>query len=109
MAYYTYILECSDGTLYTGVTGNLDKRVEEHALGKYSNCYTYRRRPIKLVYYQEFEWIYHAIDHEKKFKKWTNAKKRAYIAGDFDLLRKLSRSKKKKQSEEDPPTSSPSI
>lgn len=51
---YVYILLCQDGTLYTGWTVDLDKRVETHNKGKASK-YTRARLPVKLVYYEEFE------------------------------------------------------
>ena len=51
---YTYIVRCRDGTLYTGWTNNLEKRMEAHNSGKGAR-YTKSRRPVKLVYYEEFE------------------------------------------------------
>ena len=51
---YTYIVECSDGTLYTGWTNNLEKRLEAHNAGKGAK-YTKTRRPVKLVYQEQFE------------------------------------------------------
>jgi putative endonuclease len=48
MAWYVYIVECSDGTLYTGISNNVDKRIREHNLGIGSK-YTRGRRPVKLL------------------------------------------------------------
>lgn len=51
---YVYILECSDGTLYTGWTNNLEKRFKAHSSGKGAK-YTRGRLPVKIVYYEEFQ------------------------------------------------------
>jgi len=48
--YYIYILKCADKTLYTGVTTDLDRRIEEHNTSKLGAKYTKARRPVKLVY-----------------------------------------------------------
>ena len=47
-----YILECGDGSYYTGVTNDLDRRLWEHDTGFNITCYTYSRRPVKLRYYE---------------------------------------------------------
>jgi putative endonuclease len=49
---YVYILKCSDKSYYTGMTNNLDRRMAEHNEGYNVECYTYRRRPVELVFYQ---------------------------------------------------------
>lgn len=87
--YYVYILRCSDGSLYTGITSNLDRRVDEHNAGLYPIAYTYKRRPVTLVFYQDFTDPNQAIYFEKKLKKWSKAKKEALIKGDFDMLETL--------------------
>lgn len=51
---FVYILECSDGTLYTGWTNNLEKRINTHNKGKGAK-YTRCRLPVKLLYYEEYE------------------------------------------------------
>ncbi len=55
MFYYTYIVECSDGTLYTGVAKDLSKRVEEHNSSDKGAKYTKTRRPVVLKYSEKFE------------------------------------------------------
>lgn len=75
---YVYILKCSDGTYYTGVTENVYKRFDEHQEGKYFGSYTFYRRPVQLVYYSSFTNIEIAIEFEKKIKKWSQAKKRSF-------------------------------
>ena len=88
--YHVYILECSDNSYYTGITNNLDKRFNEHQLGKYKDCYTYKLRPLKLVFQQEFNDVIQAISFEKRIKKWTKAKKEALINNNYDMLQILS-------------------
>ena len=84
--YFVYILKCSDDSYYVGITSNLDRRVTEHNTGKYSEAYTFSRRPVELVWCQEFLEPNQAISFEKKIKKWSRAKKEAVIKGEWDLL-----------------------
>ncbi|WP_163400163.1 GIY-YIG nuclease family protein [Flavobacterium fluviatile] len=88
---YVYILKCSDGSYYTGVTSNITKRVYEHQVGYYPDCYTINKRPIELVFYCEFTDINLAIEKEKQIKKWSRLKKEALINGDFDALVNLAK------------------
>ena len=90
---YVYILQCSDGTLYTGVTSNLTQRLFQHQIGHYPDCYTFKRRPVELVFYCEFTDINLAIEKEKQIKKWSKAKKQALINGDYDALVNLAKKK----------------
>ncbi|MBO0321096.1 GIY-YIG nuclease family protein [Muricauda sp. CAU 1633] len=90
---YVYILKCSDGTYYTGVTSNLEKRIEEHTIGKHSTSYTFERRPVELVFYAKFTQIELAIQKEKQIKKWSKAKKEALINGQYDALPNLAKKK----------------
>lgn len=75
---YTYILKCSDGSLYTGWTNNLDKRVEDHNSGKGAK-YTRSRRPVVLAYYEQFETKDEAMRREWEIKRLTRKKKLALI------------------------------
>lgn len=88
--YYVYILLCNDDTLYVGVTSDIDRRVIEHNAGKYPEAYTHSRRPVSLVFYQDFTNPNLAIEFEKKLKKWSRVKKQALIDGDFEMLEGLS-------------------
>ncbi len=90
---YVYILKCSDGTFYTGVTSNLEKRFLEHQTGKHKESYTFSRRPLALVFYCEFTDINIAIEKEKQIKKWSQAKKKALINDEYDLLPNLAKKK----------------
>lgn len=95
---YVYILECSDGSYYTGVTSNLKTRLEKHYSGFYgSKSYTHSRRPVNLVFYAEFTNINIAIEKEKQIKKWSKAKKKALIEGRFDDLVNLAKKSFTKQ------------
>ena len=88
--YYVYILCCNDNSLYVGVTSDIERRLMEHNAAKYKEAYTYSRRPVTLVFYQEFTEPNQAIEFEKKIKKWSRVKKQALIDGDFDKLQNLS-------------------
>jgi putative endonuclease len=72
--YHVYLLRCFDGTFYTGVTNDVDRRYCEHCHGDKKDSYTYTRRPLRLVYTGEFESIHEAIAFEKKLKSWRHAK-----------------------------------
>ncbi len=76
---YTYILRCSDGTLYTGWTNDLNRRVEAHASGK--GCkYTRTRLPVELVYHEEFDTKEQAMSREWHIKQLTREEKLKLIA-----------------------------
>ena len=83
-----YILKCSDGSYYTGKTQNLEIRLAAHQQGTFKG-YTFKRRPLKLVFSQGFPTFYEAISAERQVKGWSRAKKEALIKGDFDLLHNL--------------------
>jgi len=87
---YTYILECSDGSYYTGSTKNLNKRLEEHQNGEGAN-YTKKRLPVKLVYYEEYDRIDVAFEREKQIQGWRRKKKKALIDYKLEELSKLSK------------------
>ena len=87
--YNVYIVECSDGSYYTGLTNSVDVRLVEHNEG-INKGYTYSRRPVRLVFCDSFSYVWDAIAAEKQIKKWSRAKKKALIEGDKDLLKELS-------------------
>lgn len=87
---HVYILECSDGSFYTGVSNNPIRRLKAHQKGLIKG-YTKNRRPVKLVHCSEEMDILSAIENEKRIKGWRRAKKKALINGDFELLKKLSK------------------
>ena len=71
---YTYILKCSDGSLYCGWTNNLEKRLSAHNSGTASK-YTFTRRPVELVYYEQFETKQEAMSREYHIKRLTREEK----------------------------------
>ena len=90
---YVYILLCSDGSYYTGVTSNREKRLAQHNTGYFTTCYTFYRRPLKLVFHEGFKSIVKSIEIEKQIKKWSRKKKEALIRGDYNLLNELAKKK----------------
>ena len=97
-SFHVYILECSDESYYTGCTDNLEKRLEQHLLGE-TNSYVSSRKPFKLAWSGEFASRDCAKEAEKQIKGWSRAKKEAFIAQNFDLLKKLSKNRQKKQAQ----------
>lgn len=89
--YFVYLLRCSDNTYYTGVTNDVYRRLAEHQSGDDIHSYTYKRRPVQLVFFAEFSDINSAIEKEKQIKKWSKAKKEALINEKFELLPGLSK------------------
>lgn len=76
---YTYILECKDGTYYTGWTNNLDKRLKDHNDGKGAK-YTKARLPVSLIYYEEYETKEEAMRREYAIKQMTRSEKSKLIS-----------------------------
>jgi putative endonuclease len=93
MVLFVYIVECSDGSFYTGVTNDLDRRIAEHNEGLIHKAYTFSRRPVKLVYHEDHSDPYYAISREKQIKGWSRKKKMAMINGEWGKLPGLSKSK----------------
>ena len=79
-----YILECSNGSYYTG-----KKRIQQHQLGEGAN-HTKKYSPIKLVYFEEFTRIDEAFYREKQVQHWNRKKKQALINGKHNDLSHLS-------------------
>ena len=75
---YTYILKCKDGSLYTGWTNNLEKRVRDHNEGKGAK-YTKARRPVELVYYEAFSTKEEAMSREYAIKRMSRSAKEELI------------------------------
>ena len=75
---YTYIVECKDGTLYTGWTNNLEKRIADHNSGKGAK-YTRARKPVTLVYYETFEAKEEAMKREWEIKRLSRKEKLSMI------------------------------
>lgn len=76
---FTYIVRCSDGTLYTGWTNNLEKRIEEHNKGKGAK-YTRSRTPVALEYFETYETRQRAMKREYEIKQLTREEKLQLIS-----------------------------
>lgn len=72
---YTYIVQCADGTLYTGWTTNVMRRLKEHNEGKAGAKYTRAKRPVNLVYYEGYETKEEAMRREYAIKQFTRKEK----------------------------------
>ncbi|TAL31807.1 MAG: GIY-YIG nuclease family protein [Spirochaetes bacterium] len=83
-----YILECSDGTYYTGSTWNLEKRLIEHNAGMGAH-YTAKRLPVVLAFYEEFNRIDDAFYREKQVQGWSHKKKHALIEQNWERVHEL--------------------
>ena len=94
MAFWVYILECVDGSYYVGHSDNLEDRLLQHQSGALGG-YTKRRRPVRLVYSQEFLTRDAAFAAERQVKGWSREKKEALIRGDWDELRRLARGRQR--------------
>lgn len=83
---YTYILKCSDGSLYTGWTNHLEERIQAHNEGRGAK-YTRSRRPVELIYYERMETKEEAMRREYAIKRLNRQQKLKLIAqqGEYDL------------------------
>ena len=79
--YYVYIVQCADGSLYTGYTVELERRINEHNYGSRSAKYTRSRRPVKLVYHEIYDNVSTALKREYQIKKLSRNKKLELIKG----------------------------
>ena len=75
MSYSVYILECSDKTLYTGFTNNLDRRLWEHNHSNRGAVYTKYRRPVSIIYSEDYETQKEAMRRERELKTYTRIEK----------------------------------
>ena len=88
--FFAYLLRCADESYYVGHSDDLEKRLLEHQEG--GKCgYTETRRPVQLVWSQEFSTREEALAAELQIKNWNRAKKQALARGDFDGLSKAAK------------------
>ena len=90
MAFWVYVLRCSDGSYYTGHTDDLEHRIGMHERGEIAG-YTVTRRPVELAYSQACPTREEALSAELQIKRWTRAKKEAMFRGDWAEVKRLSR------------------
>jgi predicted GIY-YIG superfamily endonuclease len=100
MSYIVYILLCVDGSYYTGSTDDMNRRLFEHQEGLSPTAYTFRRRPVKLVWTEEVETLDEALLHEHQIKGWSRAKKEALIRGDFQAIHEIVKDERKRREKE---------
>lgn len=92
MGAWVYILQCRDGKYYVGSYrgSHIENRVGEHNAGTYRG-YTFSRRPVELLWANEFQSIAEAVRLERQLKGWSRAKKEAFMADDVVYLKDLSK------------------
>ncbi|MCB9004081.1 MAG: GIY-YIG nuclease family protein [Ardenticatenaceae bacterium] len=90
MPAHMYILECADGSYYTGSTKDIEKRLWQHQNGEGAN-YTKKRLPVKLVYAEPYDRVEDAFRREKQVQRWSRRKKKALIEANYDKLIEFSR------------------
>lgn len=72
--WFVYILQCSDGSFYTGYTNDVEKRFEKHKLGR-GGKYTRSHKPLKIVYTEKLQTKIDALKREREIKSWSRRKK----------------------------------
>ncbi|MCW8826155.1 MAG: GIY-YIG nuclease family protein [Gammaproteobacteria bacterium] len=77
--WYLYIVRCADNSLYTGITTDIERRITEHNTDKKGAKYTRARRPVELVYHEQFDNRSEVSKRESEIKKMTIARKRQLI------------------------------
>lgn len=83
--FFVYMLKCSDGAYYVGLTNNLEQRFAEHN-NKQGGYFTARRTPVQLVFSQEFASKDDALVVERQIKGWSRKKKEALIKKDWKAI-----------------------
>jgi predicted GIY-YIG superfamily endonuclease len=88
--FHVYMLRCADGSIYTGHTDNLTARFYAHQDGRFRG-YTSTRRPVKLIFAEDFNTRVEALEAEMRIKRWVRRKKLALVRRDWNELRRLAR------------------
>ena len=90
MAFWVYMLQCVDQSYYVGHTNDLEKRILEHQAGEVDG-YTATRRPVRVVFTQEFPSREEALATELQIKGWSRKKKQALVRGDWPEISRVAR------------------
>ena len=98
MPAWFYILECSDGSYYSGSTIEIGRRLMQHQEGKAAN-HTARYGPVILVYYEVYFFAHDAFRREQQVKKWSRKKKESLISSNRSELKRLALAKWKVESQ----------
>ncbi len=77
--WYIYIVRCSDDSLYTGITKNIERRIDEHNNGKESAAYTRARRPVELVYQESYKTRSDVTRREIEIKRLSKEEKELMV------------------------------
>ncbi len=88
MSFYVYMLVCADGSIYTGHTDNLEARLAAHQDGRFRG-YTFKRRPVRLIFQEQFASREEAFGAEREIKGWSREKKLALARGDWQTIKDL--------------------
>ena len=88
---FMYILQCADDSFYVGSTWDLDRRIAQHNTADQGAAYTRRRRPVRLVYFEQSDSMRDAYAREKQIQGWGRAKRIALIEGRQEDLPCLSK------------------
>ena len=88
--FHVYIVKCCDNSYYTGITNDINRRIEEHNEGISPDSYTFNRRPVKLMFYETFNDFRIAEQWEKRIKGWSRKKKEALIENNWEKLKEYS-------------------
>jgi predicted GIY-YIG superfamily endonuclease len=100
MPYFVYMLECADDSYYIGTTTDLFRRLFQHEQGVIRTAYTYSRRPVKLVWYDEFPTKDDALNREHQIKGWSRKKKQALIKSDWEEIHQIVTDERKRRDKE---------
>ena len=93
MSFWVYLLQCADQSYYVGHTDELEKRLLQHKRGEVGG-YTSTRRPVRVIFTQEFASREEALAAERQIKGWSRRKKAALARGDWSEMSRLSRRRK---------------
>jgi predicted GIY-YIG superfamily endonuclease len=93
MAFWTYMLRCADDSYYVGHTDDLGHRIGAHHAGTFGG-YTAARRPVVLLWSQEFATREEALAAERQIKGWNRVKKEALVRGDWKEIQRQAWGKK---------------
>jgi putative endonuclease len=91
--FWMYMLKCSDDSFYVGHTDNIELRIAQHEQGSIPSCYTYWRRPVTVVFVQDFVTREEALMMERRIKGWSRAKKIALVDRDWESISRLAKSR----------------
>jgi len=90
MAHYVYILRCANSNISVGSTHDLQARLKAHNDGR-GAAYTFKHRPVYLVYSEKYQSKVEALNRERQLKHWSHGKKEALILGNCERLKHLSK------------------